>query len=189
MQRTALSGLAVSSLLCFVATACTDSGPPPASPSPTTTVVAPASPPPPVAAAAPTDTPPPATSVAASDPPPAPASVVDAGPDFFSCSADSDCVAVQTAGCCPTGRKEAVNKQSTDAYAASVPCEKKHRICPMYRVLDRRVPVCGNTSHKCEMVQPNEIPCGSGAGGRACPSGSTCDANGHCAAPSTTPTH
>ncbi len=154
-----MSRAAVSVTLSFLlaAAACNDAGPPPstpaaaAAPAPVTTVVV--DPGPLVEQRAVASSEPPAAP--ASAPPAAPASAADAGSaDFYSCNADSDCVAVQTAGCCPTGRKTAVNTQSVDAYAASVPCAKAHRICPMYRVLDKRVAVCEATSHKCEMVQP-----------------------------------
>ncbi|MGO8992520.1 MAG: hypothetical protein ACLQVI_04285 [Polyangiaceae bacterium] len=156
--------------LTTAALACTDKAQHPATP--TTMIVA-------LDGGASTST---TTSVAASDAPASPAIAGDSGPDYYSCSVDSDCVAVPRAGCCPTGHKEAVNKQSVDAYKASVVCEGR-RMCPQYRVLDRRLPFCSNDSHKCEMVQPDQIVCGgAGPNPHACPSGSQCDGTGHCAA-------
>jgi hypothetical protein len=126
------------------------------------------------------------SSVAASDSPqiasPA-AAASDGGPDFYSCAVDSDCVAVPKATCCPNGFLEAVNKQSVDAYKGSAVCEKRRRICPQFRVMDRRVALCGNESHKCEMVQPDQVVCGgAGPNPHSCPSGSQCNSSGHCAA-------
>ena len=156
--------------LTTAALACTDKAQHPATP--TTMIVA-------LDGGASTST---TTSVAASDAPASPAIAGDSGPDYYSCSVDSDCVAVPRAGCCPTGHKEAVNKQSVDAYKASVVCEGR-RMCPQYRVLDRRLPFCSNDSHKCEMVQPDQIVCGgAGPNPHACPSGSQCDGTGHGAA-------
>ena len=127
--------------------------------------------------------------VAASDPPPTPtatpsaASAGDAGADFYSCAMDSDCVAVPKATCCPNGYLEAVNKQSVEAYRSSVVCERRHRVCPQFRVLDRRQALCGNESHKCEMTQPDRIVCnGPGPNPHSCPNGTRCDGAGHCAA-------
>ena len=168
------SAVLVSALLAIVH-GCNDGTPPPASPTTiavvleggTTTATA---------------------TVAASDPPAtaataAPsASAGDAGPDFTSCGVDSDCIAVPKANCCPTGALEAVNKQSVDAYRSSLVCEKKHRMCPQFRLLDRRVALCDTDARKCEMVQPAQIACNAGGPNpHACPGGMHCDASGHCA--------
>jgi hypothetical protein len=128
--------------------------------------------------------------VAASEPPPTPAASAttapppgagDTGPDFYSCAVDSDCVAVPKVNCCPNGSLEAVNKQSVDAYRSSLVCEKKHRMCPQFRLLDRRVALCDTDSRKCEMVQPAQITCNApGPNPHACPGGMHCDASGHC---------
>jgi hypothetical protein len=113
----------------------------------------------------------------------------DGGPDYYSCAVDSDCVAVPKAQCCPNGFREAVNKQSVDAYRGSVACgNPRRRICPQYRVFDRRTPICGNESHRCEMVMPDHVTCnGTGPNVHACPSGSQCDPSGHCTASSAPP--
>jgi hypothetical protein len=170
----------ISSSLVIAIVGCNDAGPPPAAPA-----TAPAT------AAAPVTTvfvdSGPVTAVASTDPPPTPvapatATPGDSGADFYSCTVDSDCIAVPRVGCCPTGHKEAVNKQSADTYKNSFVCEKTRRICPMYRILDRRQPVCGTTSHKCELMMPDQIACsGAGPDVHACPTGFRCDANGHCA--------
>jgi hypothetical protein len=124
-----------------------------------------------------------AVGVAASDAPASP----DGGPDFYSCGVDSDCIAVPKASCCPNGFLEAVNKQSPDAYHASFACGK-HRLCPQFRVMDRRQALCSNESHRCEMVQPDKIVCnGTGANPHACPGGAPCDATGHCTVATPTP--
>ena len=170
-----IAGVAWSSLV-LAAIGCNDGGPPPVTPAgtaPLTTVVVDAGP---MTAAS--------SAVAASDPPATPASDAsgDGGADFYSCSVDADCVAVARASCCPNGMLEAVSKQSVDAYKASVTCGKGRRICPMYRVMDKRVAICGNASKRCEMVQPDQIACGgAGPNVHACPSGSQCDGTGHCA--------
>jgi hypothetical protein len=142
------------SALVSIAHGCNDGTPPPASPTTiavvldggttTATAGAAASDPPP---AAPTPATPASAATAALSP-------VDAAPDFYSCGVDSDCVAVPKANCCPTGSLEAVNKQSVDAYRSSLVCEKKHRMCPQFRVLDRRVARCDASTRKCEMVPP-----------------------------------
>jgi hypothetical protein len=118
-----------------------------------------------------------------------PASNPDGGPDYTSCTVDSDCVAVGKAQCCPNGMRAAVNKQSVEAYRGSVQCVReglhRHRMCPQYRLLDRRIPVCGNDTHHCEMRQPDKVQCtGTGPDVHACPAGSKCDSGGHCAVPS-----
>jgi hypothetical protein len=164
--------------------ACNDAGPPPAVPSttataPVTTVVIDAGAPATTAASGEVPPPPPATPPTASSASPA----GDANADFFSCGADSDCAAVAKVGCCQNGYLEAVNKQSASAYRASFVCDKKRPICPMYRIADKRLPVCESTSHKCEMLAPDQFTCsGGGPNVHACASGSKCDASGHCAA-------
>jgi hypothetical protein len=160
--------------LVLAAVACNDAGPPPVAPAtataPVTTVLVDAGP---MTAT---------SSVAESDPPATPASPGDGGGDFYSCGVDSDCVAVPKVGCCPNGSMEAVNKQSVDAYRASFVCGKTRHICPMYRLLERRRPLCGNASHRCEMVPPDQVVCnGTGPNVHACLTGTQCDSTGHCA--------
>jgi hypothetical protein len=122
-----------------------------------------------------------ANGVATTAPSAAPPSGGDGGADFYSCTADPDCIAVPQANCCPNGRLEAVNRQSAGAYKASLVCGGKHRMCPQYRVLDKREPLCNNDSHRCEMVQLEMIPCGT-QNAHSCPGSSQCDGSGHCAA-------
>jgi hypothetical protein len=172
-------------VLLSAATACNSSGAPPSAPTgaaaPVTTVALEGGP---------------VASVAAADPPASPTSSAsaaspsgasnatgpsDGGGDFYACNVDSDCVAVPKVGCCPTGHQEAVNKQSVSSYESSFVCEMKRRICPMYRILDKRQPLCGSTSHKCEMVSPEQIACGgTGSSSHACLGGFRCDSGGHC---------
>jgi hypothetical protein len=112
-----------------------------------------------------------------------PAASTDGGPDFFACGSDLDCVAVPRAQCCPNGFMEAVNKDRVDAYRTSVTCDRRHRMCPQYRVFDRRAAICGNISHRCEMVMPDHIACsGTGPEVHVCPHNALCDASGHCPA-------
>jgi hypothetical protein len=79
--------------------------------------------------------------------------------DFFSCNKDADCVAAPVAACCKNGYNAAVNKDQVDAYEASVTCAP-HPICPLYIVNDTRVAECNVSTHKCEMVQPEDVRCG-----------------------------
>jgi hypothetical protein len=195
MRRVALiaqASFASFAVIAATLVACNDAGPPPADP----TTVATTAPPPPVTtvvvdagAATETPAPAPAPTVAEPTPPPAPAPTLpDGGVDLFACGGDSDCVAVPKAGCCPTGHLEAVNSKSVDAYKASVVCTGKgrHRLCPMYRVLDKRIAICASGSHKCEMAPPDKVTCsGTGPDVHACPTGATCDASGHCVVPAT----
>jgi hypothetical protein len=164
--------------------ACNDAGLPPAAPptmaaAPVTTVVLDAGAAATTAASAEVPTPAPTAPPAASS---ASANAGgDANPDFFACNTDSDCTAVAKVGCCQNGYLEAVNKQSASAYRASFVCGQKRPICPMYRITDKRLPVCGSTSHKCELLRPDQFTCsGSGPSVHACASGLTCDAGGHC---------
>lgn len=162
------------SLITF-AVACNDAGPPPVAPAtmaaaPVTTVVIDAGP---TTGASPTPTPVTAGSGAGAG--------GDGGVDFYACAADSDCTAVAKVGCCQNGFLEGVNKKFADAYRASFVCEKKRPICPMYRIVDKRQPICGTTSHRCELLQPDQITCnGSGPDVHACANGSQCDSGGHC---------
>jgi hypothetical protein len=167
----------------LVVAACNDAGPPPVAPAtmaaaPVTTVVLDAGP----AIAVTSDASALPAAPSASPAPSSPAASTDNGPDFFSCTADADCTAVAKVGCCQNGFLEAVNTQSANAYRASFVCGQKRPICPMYRIADKRLPVCGATSHKCEMLQPDKFTCsGGGANVHACATGFQCDSGGHCA--------
>ena len=109
--------------------------------------------------------------------------------NFFSCTADSDCVAVPLHACCPNCRKAAVNKDQTDAYAA------QPQICTMFCtalcVLEERVPQCNFGTGQCEMIAVADIACGGHTPHpHGCPDGLECqgsglvvDAPGHCLPP------
>ena len=74
------------------------------------------------------------------------------------CSTDSDCVAVPRGGCCDNGWKEAVNKHHTRAYANASKCTlSPPPMCPMYMVLDRRIPQCDTRAKQCKMIAVSEI--------------------------------
>jgi hypothetical protein len=111
-------------------------------------------------------------------------------PDFYSCTRDSDCVAVPKVGCCHNGYLEAVNANRADAYESSFVCDQTAPICPNFYIKDARVAECSNVSHKCEMIDPSAIQCkGFYANAHECPTGYACqlkpqmpDIPGHCAA-------
>jgi hypothetical protein len=88
--------------------------------------------------------PPPATATAT------PASTVPA--PFRACATDADCVAVDRAGCCHNGWKEAVAASQRDAYAAAFACAEPRPICAQYIVFDRRMPACDAASKLCVLV-------------------------------------
>jgi hypothetical protein len=94
---------------------------------------------------------------------------------IFACHMDADCVAVEKAECCPSGRLVAVNKNHTDDYAKAYACTDKPTACPLYVIKDTRVAECSNASHKCEMVAIEDIQCGGFIGNaHACPTGYAC---------------
>jgi len=76
--------------------------------------------------------------------------------DYLSCSADSDCVAVDRAGCCHNGYKDAVNASQLEAYRAANACQDAHHMCPMFMIVDKRVARCDTTLKRCQMVQPEQ---------------------------------
>jgi len=93
---------------------------------------------------------------------------------FDQCSEQRDCVAVQEGGCCPHGRKVAVNRDQVEAYRESSRCTVQNQVCAMYLINDQRVAIC-NTAGRCEMVQPGQIPCGGFIrNAPQCPEGYTC---------------
>jgi hypothetical protein len=71
--------------------------------------------------------------------------------DLVACSADADCVAVDRAGCCHNGWKEAVAAKKVSAYNDAYKCTVQHQMCPMYMVNDGRTPKCDATK-KCVLV-------------------------------------
>jgi hypothetical protein len=106
-----------------------------------------------------------APAVARSAPPALPAETVAAAsndpgvpgvdPQFRSCKADGDCVAVRRAGCCFNGWMEAVARGQEAAYAQANACTRVPRpACPMYRVRDMRIPKCNAPTHLCTLVKP-----------------------------------
>ncbi|SRR5260221_13819582 len=98
---------------------------------------------------------------------------------MYACNRDSDCVAISKGGCCPNGYEVAVNKTHVQAYEASHECHVK-QICPLYVILDRRVPECDVSQKKCVMVQPEDIRCGGFTiNPHTCPKGWTCDLSKH----------
>jgi hypothetical protein len=97
---------------------------------------------------------------------------------FQACTVDADCVAVPRVGCCHNGWNEAVNANQSDAYTASFTCADPHPICPMYRLSDKRTPECGNLTHLCEMVKPEEVRCGGMVANKhVCPKPYACRPN------------
>ena len=72
--------------------------------------------------------------------------------ELVACTADSDCVAVDRAGCCHNGWKEAVLAQKADAYADAYKCTQPGTLCTRIMVRDLRVPKCDATSKKCVMA-------------------------------------
>jgi len=119
---------------------------------PTTSAAAPEPPAPIVAASAPPATPAPDAATGA----PVLADAEDGvSPQFRSCNADTDCVAVPRGGCCPHGWREAVNVSQKDAYEKASACTRTPRpICPMFLVRDTRVARCDAQAHLCTMVRP-----------------------------------
>jgi hypothetical protein len=81
---------------------------------------------------------------------------ITSAPNYLSCSVDADCVAVDRAGCCHNGYKDAVNASQVEAYRAANACKEAHHMCPMFMILDKRVARCNTTLKRCEMVQPQE---------------------------------
>lgn len=99
-----------------------------------------------------------------------------ATPVWASCDVDSDCKAVVENACCPNGRMEAVNKDHVADYKNSFTCPNPHPICPLYVMLDTRVPECNNGTHTCEMVAIDDISCGGFVRNQhQCPAGYDCN--------------
>jgi hypothetical protein len=100
-------------------------------------------------------------------------------PDFYSCKADDDCVAVPKKMCCSNCSKEAVNKDMADAYSnQQLVCPAV--ICPLACFLDTRVAECNHSTHKCEMVAIDAISCGGFVvNPHQCPAGYACEQTVH----------
>jgi hypothetical protein len=78
---------------------------------------------------------------------------------IFACTTDSDCVAVPTEECCPSGRLTAINKHKKHSYETAYACKHKPKTCPLFLIDDTRVAQCG-AANKCEMVAIEDIACG-----------------------------
>ena len=83
---------------------------------------------------------------------------VVATPDFYSCKADSDCVAVPRHVCCAQCMKEAVNKDMAEAYSSQP--QVCRILCTALCRIDERVAECNRDTGKCEMVEIADIKCG-----------------------------
>jgi len=110
-----------------------------------------------------------------------------AAPEYLACSVDSDCVAVAREGCCHNGWKDAVNQSRLDAYRQANACKDQHVMCAQFLVNDDRVALCNTAQSRCEMMKPEEIPCGGFIRNQhACPDGYECaksptpDVGGRC---------
>jgi hypothetical protein len=102
-----------------------------------------------------------------------------ASPEFTSCVYDSDCVAVPQVGCCRLGFMVAVNRADVRPYQASDTCTESRPICPMYIVVDRRVPECDNATRRCTLISADRIACGGFVMNQHhCPQGYLCDVHG-----------
>jgi hypothetical protein len=80
-------------------------------------------------------------------------------PSYYKCEADSDCVAIEKAGCCPNGYLVAVNKDKVKAYNTTFACTTPPQFCPHFVVNDTRVAQCNFGKHQCEMLEPTAIRC------------------------------
>ena len=78
--------------------------------------------------------------------------------DYLYCENNSQCVAVDRAGCCHNGWKDAVNKDRIAEYQQANACKDRHTLCAMYMVHDDRVAVCDTGKHQCAMVKPSTKP-------------------------------
>jgi hypothetical protein len=81
-------------------------------------------------------------------------------PEYYKCDADSDCVAIEKAGCCPNGFLVAVNANEVKAYDKKYACTNPPAFCPLFVVKDERVAQCDYTKHQCQMIDPAQIRCG-----------------------------
>jgi hypothetical protein len=97
---------------------------------------------------------------------------------MYACGADSDCVAIARAGCCPDGTLVAVNAKHVDSYNDHNVCENPGMICSHHVIVDNRVAECNLGSGACELVKPADIRCGGFTSNpHACPDGYQCHLN------------
>ena len=104
-----------------------------------------------------------------------------AHPEFYACDTDSDCIAVEKAGCCPNGFFVAVNKGEEKAYDTTYACNTPPQACPLFVVHDTRVAQCDIPHHQCQMIDPTQIRCGgfiAPAMQHKCPTGYECHFQG-----------
>ena len=87
-----------------------------------------------------------------------PAADAKAVPAYLSCIVDTDCVAVDRAGCCHNGYKDAVNASQVEVYRTANACQEPHHMCPMFIILDKRVARCNTTLKRCEMAKLEAQP-------------------------------
>ena len=100
-------------------------------------------------------------------------------PEFYKCDVDSDCVAIEKAGCCPNGFLVAVNKDEVKAYDTKYACTNPPATCPLFVVKDTRVSQCDFQKHACQMIDPAQIHCGGNIyPNHGCPDGFSCDFHG-----------
>ncbi len=103
---------------------------------------------------------------------------INASPEFYACTVDSDCVAVPKVGCCANGYKEALNAKFVDAYKASFICPAPNLACPDIMVNDTREPECNGEVHSCGLVAVKSIKCGGLIkNAHQCPEGTRCVRN------------
>jgi hypothetical protein len=103
-----------------------------------------------------------------------------AHPEFYACQTDSDCVAIEKAGCCPNGFLVAVNKDEVKAYETKYACTAQPAACPLFVVHDTRVSQCDFNTHSCQMIDPTQIRCGGFIAPERqhqCPTGFQCQLN------------
>ena len=101
-------------------------------------------------------------------------------PSYYKCATDSDCVAVEKAGCCPNGFLVAVNKDKVEAYDKTFACTTPPQMCPLFVVHDTRVAQCNHAKTACEMIDPSKIRCEgfvTPAWQHHCPDGYECKFN------------
>ncbi len=103
-------------------------------------------------------------------------------PEFYSCQTDTDCVAVEKAGCCPNGFLVAVNQGEVKAYDTTFACTNPPAACPLFVVHDTRVAQCDFSTHQCQMIDPTAIRCEGfidPSMQHHCPTGYECNFAGH----------
>lgn len=90
------------------------------------------------------------------------------------CNVDADCAKIEK-GCCALGNFIAIRTDNVQAYKDALACQTP-QICPKIAVRpDYSAAECNNQTHKCELVKPADIRCGSFImNSHACPDGYRC---------------